>query len=167
LASSAAGVAHARRRDSLLAYQEEEGAMTIRALLATRDGAVIGCSEDETVGAVVARLVDKRIGAVPVLRGDAVIGIFSERDVIRCVAEHGPVSVDLKVATVMTSPAVTVEPDSGIMDALSLMTRRRFRHLPVVEGEKLVGFISIGDLVKYRIDQVEAEAAALRDYIST
>lgn len=141
--------------------------MTIRALLAARDGAVIDCHEDESVGAVVARLVEKRIGAVPVMRGTTVVGIFSERDVIRCIAEHGPVSVDLKVSAVMTSPAVTVEPDSGVMDALALMTRRRFRHLPVVESGALVGFISIGDLVKYRIDRVEAEAAALRDYISS
>lgn len=141
--------------------------MTIRALLATRDSAVISCSEEESVGTVVARLVDQRIGAVPVVRGAAVIGIFSERDVIRCVAEHGPISVELKVGAVMTAPAVTVAPDSGVMDALALMTRRRFRHLPVVDGETLIGFISIGDLVKYRIDQVEAEAAALRDYIST
>lgn len=141
--------------------------MTIRAVLATRDGAVVACTEDESVGTVVARLVDKRIGAVPVMRGDSVVGIFSERDVIRCVAEHGPVSVELTVGAVMTSPAVTVSPDSGVMDALGLMTRRRFRHLPVVEGDRLVGFISIGDLVKFRIDQVEAEAAALRDYIAT
>jgi CBS domain-containing protein len=141
--------------------------MTIRALLAARDGAVIDCHEDESVGAVVARLVEKRIGAVPVMRGDIVIGIFSERDVIRCVAEHGPSSMAHKVGTVMTAPAVTVAPDSGVMDALALMTKRRFRHLPVVDGDTMVGFISIGDLVKFRIDQVEAEAAAMRDYISS
>ncbi len=141
--------------------------MTIKALLATREGAVIDCHENESVGTVVARLVEKRIGAVPVMRGDAVIGIFSERDVIRCVAEHGPVSMDLKVGVVMTTPAVTVTADTDVMAALSLMTKRRFRHLPVVEGDGLVGFISIGDLVKFRIDQVEAEAAAMRDYIST
>lgn len=141
--------------------------MTIRALLAGRDGTVIGCEEDESVGAVVARLVEKRIGAVPVMRGSSVVGIFSERDVIRCVAQHGPVSVDMRVGDVMTSPAVTVTVDTGVMAALSLMTKRRFRHLPVVEGDTMVGFVSIGDLVKFRIDQVEAEAAAMRDYIAS
>jgi CBS domain-containing protein len=140
--------------------------MTIKAMLAGREAAVISAHEDETVGDVVARLVDKRIGAVPVLRGTDVVGIFSERDVIRCVAEHGAVSTELKVGTVMTSPPVTVTLDTGVMAALSLMTRRRFRHLPVLDAGALVGFISIGDLVKWRLDQMEAEAAAMREYIT-
>jgi CBS domain-containing protein len=66
---------------------------------------------------------------------------------------------------VMISPAITVTPVDGVMDALALMTRRRIRHLPVIEGGDLAGFISIGDLVKYRIDRIEADAAAMRDYI--
>ena len=141
--------------------------MTIKAMLAGREIAVISCHEHETVGDVVTRLVEKRIGAVPVLRDDEVVGIFSERDAIRCLAEHGPASVGLNVAQVMTAPAVTVTPDTGVMAALSLMTRRRFRHLPVIEAGRLVSFISIGDLVKWRIDQVEAEAAAMRSYIAS
>ena len=67
----------------------------------------------------------------------------------------------------MTAPAITVTPDTQVMSALSLMTRRRIRHLPVVEGTTLIGFVSIGDLVKYRIDKIESEAAALRDYIQS
>ena len=67
----------------------------------------------------------------------------------------------------MTSPAMTVAPDTPVMSGLSLMSRRRIRHLPVVQGDNVVGFISIGDLVKYRIDSIEAEAAAMRDYIAS
>ncbi len=72
-----------------------------------------------------------------------------------------------KVAEVMTAPAITVEPQTAVMSALSMMTRRRIRHLPVVDAGRLAGFVSIGDLVKYRIDKIEAEAAAMRDYIQS
>lgn len=140
--------------------------MTIRAIMAGRSGDVISCSEDEDVGTVVARLVERRIGAVPVVQGDRAVGIFSERDVIRCIVKHGGAAMAMRIGDVMTAPPVTVTPDTGVMAALSLMSKRRFRHLPVVDGERLVAFISIGDLVKHRIDSVEAEAAAMRDYIS-
>ncbi len=140
--------------------------MTIRAIMAGRSGDVISCGEDEDVGTVVARLVERRIGAVPVVLGDRAVGIFSERDVIRCIVKHGAAAMTMRIGDVMTAPPVTVTPDTGVMAALSLMSKRRFRHLPVVDGERLVAFISIGDLVKHRIDSVEAEAAAMRDYIS-
>jgi CBS domain-containing protein len=144
-----------------------EGAMTIRALLATRTGDVISCTADEAVGAVAARLAEQRIGAVPVVDGDRAVGIFSERDLLRSVVAHGAAALDLPVRDVMASPPVTVEADAAVMAALSLMTKRRFRHLPVVDADgRMIAFISIGDLVKTRIDQVEAEAAAMRDYIT-
>jgi CBS domain-containing protein len=101
-----------------------------------------------------------------VLDGATPIGIFSERDLLRCVVKHGAAALNLPVAEVMTAPPVTVEPDLPVMAALSLMTSRRFRHLPVVEGGSMVAFISIGDLVKYRIERIEADAAAMRDYIT-
>ncbi len=140
--------------------------MTIQAILAGRDGPVFSASGDETVKTVVARLTERRIGAVPVVDGDAVIGIFSERDVIHCLNSHGNAALDLVVGDVMTSPAITISSDTPALSALSLMSRRRIRHLPVVDGDRLVGFVSIGDLVKYRIERIEAEAAAMRDYIS-
>ena len=98
--------------------------------------------------------------------GKAVVGIFSERDIVYGVARHGSAFLRKTVADTMTAPAITVAPDTAILSALSLMTKRRIRHLPVIQGDDLVGFVSIGDLVKHRIDKIEAEAAAMRDYIS-
>ncbi len=140
--------------------------MTVRAILNGRTAAVHTASADETVAAVVRRLTDQRIGAVPVIDGAAVVGIFSERDVIHAINAHGPAALDQRVGAVMTSPAVTIAPDTLVLAALSTMTRRRFRHLPVIEDGALIGLVSIGDLVKYRIEAIEAEAAAMRDYIT-
>lgn len=142
--------------------------MTIAKLIGDRDASdIIACDVTTPVAEVVSMLAGKRIGAVPVLRDGKVAGIVSERDVIYCLADKGPGCLDLSVESIMTSPAITVEPSTKIDDALALMTRRRFRHFPVVEGDELVAFISIGDLVKSKIDEVEHEAAALRDYIQT
>ena len=141
--------------------------MTIAAILGDRTGDVVTIRADARVADAIAMLAERRIGALPVLDGDRVIGIFSERDVVYCLAEVGAAALDRAVADVMTAPAQTVEPAQSVLGALSLMTARRFRHLPVVDGERLVGFVSIGDLVKYRIDRIEAEAAAMRDYIQS
>ncbi len=140
--------------------------MTIQTILAGRDGTVHSARGDERVRAVVERLNDLRIGAVPVIADGEVVGIFSERDVIHCLKSHGAAALDLDIASVMTSPVISVTSDTPALSALSLMTRRRIRHLPVVDGSGLAGFVSIGDLVKYRIERIEAEAAAMRDYIS-
>jgi CBS domain-containing protein len=140
--------------------------MTIRTILAGRDGSIWSATGDEKVSDVIARLTEKRIGAVPVLDGGDVVGIFSERDVMHCLTIHGARALDMLVRDVMTSPVVSIEPDAAALSALSLMSRRRFRHLPVIDNGRLVGFVSIGDLVKYRIERIEAEAAAMRDYIT-
>jgi CBS domain-containing protein len=141
--------------------------MTIARLIEGRGGAVFSCTADMTVRQAVALLAEKRIGALPVLEGNAVAGIFSERDVVYRLTSDGPAVLDMPVGAVMTAPAVTVAPDTDVMAALGLMTRRRIRHLPVVEAGEMTGFVSIGDLVKFRIDHIEAEAAAMRDYIQT
>ncbi len=141
--------------------------MTIAAILKGRVGQVISIGGDASVADAIKLLAEKRIGALPVLEGGGVAGIFSERDVIYCLAIAGADALGKRVSEVMTAPAQTVELNQSVLGALSLMTRRRFRHLPVVEGDSLVGFVSIGDLVKYRIDKIEAEAAAMRDYIQT
>ena len=141
--------------------------MTIARLIEGRGGAVFSCTADMTVRQAVALLAEKRIGALPVLEGKAVTGIFSERDVVYRLTSDGPAVLDMPVGAVMTAPAVTVAPDTDVMAALGLMTRRRIRHLPVVEAGEMTGFVSIGDLVKFRIDHIEAEAAAMRDYIQT
>lgn len=140
--------------------------MTISAILSGRNGNIFSAEPHESVGDVVARLAENRIGALPVVDGPVVVGIFSERDIVYGVAKHGAAFLAKTVGETMTAPAITVTSDSAILSALSLMTRRRIRHLPVVDQGRLTGFVSIGDLVKYRIEKIEAEAAAMRDYIS-
>ena len=141
--------------------------MTIRAILQSKGNEVLSISSNASIADAVALLAEKRIGALPVIDGGKVCGIFSERDVLYGLAREGAKLLDQRVADVMISPAITVELDSPVLSALSLMTRRRFRHLPVVDGETPIGFVSIGDLVKYRIDRIEAEAAAMREYIQS
>lgn len=142
--------------------------MTIARIIASRSNAeIISCSADMTVREAIDLLAEKRIGALPVCEDEAVIGIFSERDVIYCLASAGADALDKSVSDVMTSPAITVAPDTEVLTALALMTRRRIRHLPVTEGGRAVGFISIGDLVKHRIDRIEADAEAMRAYIQS
>jgi CBS domain-containing protein len=140
--------------------------MTISAILGTKGGAVVSVASTTPVSEAVSLFAEKRIGAVPVIDSGRVVGIFSERDVIYSLAKLGAAALDGKVGDVMTSPAITVEGATPVITALSMMSRRRIRHLPVVEGETPVGFVSIGDLVKFRIDRIEAEAAAMRDYIA-
>jgi CBS domain-containing protein len=104
---------------------------------------------------------------VPILENGRVVGIFSERDVIYRLAADGEACLTSPVGEVMTSPAITVDQRTTILDALALMTRRRIRHLPVVDGEAMCGFISIGDLVKARLEAIQHEAEAMREYIQT
>jgi CBS domain-containing protein len=141
--------------------------MTVRAIISGKGGEVTSISPDATVADAVKLLATHRIGALPVTDTSGVVGIFSERDVIYCLEREGAAALGKKVSEVMTAPALTVDTDAPVMSALSMMSRRRIRHLPVVEGGAMVGFVSIGDLVKYRIDKIEAEAAALRDYIAS
>ena len=140
--------------------------MTISAILANHHRDVLAASPHESVGEVVTRLAKNRIGALPVVDGSSVVGIFSERDIVYGIAQHGAEFLTKTVADTMTAPAICVTPDTAILSALSLMTKRRIRHLPVVTDDSLVGFVSIGDLVKHRIEKIESEAAAMRDYIS-
>jgi CBS domain-containing protein len=140
--------------------------MTISAILANHHRDVLAASPHESVGEVVTRLAKNRIGALPVVDGSSVVGIFSERDIVYGVAQHGADFLTKTVADTMTAPAITVAPDTAILSALSLMSKRRIRHLPVIKDDALMGFVSIGDLVKHRIEKIETEAAAMRDYIS-
>ncbi|MFN5128183.1 MAG: CBS domain-containing protein [Sphingomonadaceae bacterium] len=140
--------------------------MTIFAILANHHRDVLAASPHESVGEVVTRLAKNRIGALPVVDGSSVVGIFSERDIVYGIAQHGAEFLTKTVADTMTAPAITVTPDTAILSALSLMSKRRIRHLPVIKDDALVGFVSIGDLVKHRIEKIETEAAAMRDYIS-
>lgn len=139
--------------------------MTIATILAGKGQDVVSITGEWTVSAAVALLAGRRIGAVPVLQDGRVAGIFSERDVIYCLERDGAAALDRAVSEVMTSPAITVTPEEKVLTALALMSKRRIRHLPVVRGGQCVGFVSIGDLVKHRIDRIESEANAMREYI--
>ena len=141
--------------------------MTIARLIEGRSTEIVGCDASANVSEAVRILADKRIGALPVYSGGEIVGIFSERDVVYQLAAHGPAMLDKTVGEVMTSPPITVEKSSGVLDSLGLMTRRRIRHLPVVENGQVCGFVSIGDLVKYRIERIEADAEAMRSYIQS
>ena len=142
--------------------------MTIARLIAGRSTEVWSIEAEDTVAAAVAMLATKRIGALPVRDGGThVVGIFSERDVLYCLQTRGAEMLTLKVREVMTAPAITIDPATRVDEALALMTRRRIRHLPVEADGVVIGFVSIGDLVKYRIDTIQAEAEALRSYIAS
>lgn len=139
--------------------------MTIARMLAGRIQQIVHCSPQETVREAAQRLAEHRIGAMPVLDGNRVIGIFSERDLLYCVGVHGAAALDMLVYDVMTAPPITADPETTVLDALEVMTLRRIRHLPVLERDKLIAFISIGDLVKHRLELVEREAETMREYI--
>lgn len=141
--------------------------MTIGMILQDRAGPVISARPSDTVRAVIDLLAQHHIGAVPVVDGDVVAGIFSERDLVRLMSSYGPEALDRSLDEVMTKSPVTCDSNMAVIGALSQMTQKRIRHLPVVDDGKLKGFVSIGDLVKYRIDRIEAEAAAMRDYIAS
>jgi len=141
--------------------------MTIARILERRQQDIVSCQTQATVEEAAKLLATRRIGAMPVYEGGSIAGIFSERDLLYSVSREGPSALFRRVGEVMTAPAITVEPETGVIEALSLMTRRRIRHLPVEHGGRLVGFVSIGDLVKYRIELTEAEAEQMREYIRT
>lgn len=141
--------------------------MTIARVLHGKGSAVETIAGDATVFDVVRRLGEKRIGALPVVDGQAIAGIISERDVIYCLREHGPDVLEWPVSRVMSSPAITADSQTDVLAALALMTQRRIRHLPVIEGGQIRGIVSIGDLVKHRMERIEAEAEAMREYIQS
>jgi CBS domain-containing protein len=141
--------------------------MTIASVLREKGSAVETIAAAATLYDAVRKLGEKRIGALPVVVSGRIVGIISERDVIYCLRDGGPDVLCWKVEQVMSSPAITAEPDTSVLSALALMTQRRIRHLPVVEGGQIRGLVSIGDLVKHRMERIEAEADAMRAYIQS
>lgn len=141
--------------------------MHVAAILKEKGRAVETVEASHTLAEVVRRLSVMRIGAVVVTApGEGVIGIVSERDVVRMLAQHGADALDRPVAEVMTRNVVTCRETDTVDELMSRMTQGRFRHLPVVEAGQLAGIISIGDVVKHRVAEVELEASAMRDYIT-
>ena len=141
--------------------------MTIAEILSSKGSEVASVPGNTSLRDTVALLAARRIGAVPVVDGGEIRGIFSERDLVSCLCDHGAGALDWPVERVMNSPVETVSMETPILAALATMTQRRMRHLPVMEAGEIRGIVSIGDLVKYRIERIEAEAEALRTYIQT
>ena len=141
--------------------------MTIASVLRGKGFQVETVAPGDRLGDAVRRLGEKRIGAMPVVEDGRIVGIISERDVIYNLKDHGAPALDWPVDRVMNSPAITVDPDTDVLAALALMTQRRIRQLPVVEGGEIRGIVSIGDLVKHRMERIEAEAEAMRAYIQS
>lgn len=127
---------------------------------------LISVARATTVREIAQLLYENRIGAVLVIEDGAILGIVSERDIVAGLHRHESI-LECTAGQVMTSPVITVPPGQAIIESMGVMTDRRVRHLPVVEDGRCIGLVSIGDLVKRRIDDAEAEAMALKDYIQT
>ena len=140
--------------------------MLVSQILRTKGDAVFTIAPSEKVGAVAELLHAKRVGALVVLEAERVVGIVSERDVVRAIAAHGAGVLSRPVSEFMTANVLFAEPGETIDSLLTRMTDRRIRHLPVCRNERLVGIVSIGDLVKWKISEVEAEADGLKAYIA-
>jgi len=141
--------------------------MTVRAILDTK-GRQVECVEPETTLADAAkRLAERKIGAVLVLSNARMEGILSERDIVRALGQRGADVLTEPVSSVMTRRVVSCKPQDTVASIMETMTNGKFRHLPVMEGGVVVGLISIGDVVKWRVQEYENEQEALRDYIKT
>ena len=140
--------------------------MLVSQILRSKGDTVFTISPTETIASVAALLHSRRVGALVVLDKDAVAGIVSERDVVRAIADGGAAALGRPVSTVMTKDVLFAQPGETVDSLLGRMTDRRIRHLPVCQKERLVGIVSIGDLVKWKISEVEAEADGLKAYIA-
>ena len=141
--------------------------MRVSNLLATKGHEVATISQERSVSDAVQMLKERRIGALIVTGADAPLtGIFSERDVVRALAESGAAALDLKVADLMSTEVTTCDESTSVTDLMGLMTAKRIRHVPVVHEGQLVGMVSIGDVVKARFDELEHEKQDLLDYVS-
>jgi CBS domain-containing protein len=140
--------------------------MRIADVLKNKATGVTTVSPEATITELLALLADKNVGAVPVVEGERLVGIVSERDIVRRLAAHGGELLDASVTDIMTTNVTTCSPGDAVADLARVMTERRFRHLPVVVDGKVAGIVSIGDLVKARIDLLETEREQLQSYIA-
>jgi CBS domain-containing protein len=140
--------------------------LRVKYLLAFKDKDVWSIGPEEPVLAAIQLMADKHIGALPVLRGDELIGIVSERDYARKVILLGRSSSDTPVWQIMSSPVTTVSPDEAVHRCMEIMTERRIRHLPVIDRGRMIGIISIGDLVKAVIEEQQQTITQLEKYIA-
>jgi CBS domain-containing protein len=141
--------------------------MTVRAILDLKGRDVVSVPADMTLSEGIKTLSKRGIGAVLVMDDERIEGILSERDVVHALASRGEAALDLPVREVMTRRVITCRTHDTVAAIMEVMTEQKFRHLPVVEDGSLIGLISIGDVVKWRVAEYEAEQEALRDYIKT
>lgn len=140
--------------------------MRVNHLLARKGSDVWSVDADQPVLAAIQIMADRRVGALPVLRGSELVGLVSERDYARKVVLLRRSSAETPVWQIMSSPVVTVTPDETVQRCMEIMTERRIRHLPVVEGDAMVGVISIGDLVRAVIEEQQQTIEHLEKFIS-
>ena len=141
--------------------------MTVRAILDTKGHQITSVEPGSKLSAAVSLLAERRIGAVLVMSQGRIEGILSERDIVRVLGEKGAAVLEEPVSDVMTRKVVSCRQNDTVAAIMEMMTNGKFRHLPVVEGERVVGLISIGDIVKWRVQEYENEQEALRQYIKT
>jgi len=141
--------------------------MTVRAILDTKGHQIMSVPPDAKMSEAIKLLSERRIGAVLVMSEGRIEGILSERDIVRVLGERGAAVLEEPVANVMTRKVVSCRPNDTVSAIMEMMTLGKFRHLPVLDGERVVGLISIGDVVKWRVQEYENEQEALRTYIKT
>ena len=142
--------------------------MTVSTILAGKGREVVTIEPTATLNAAVRLLAENRIGAVVVLGAERrIVGILSERDIVRALAERGAAMLDEPVSQLMTRKVSTCNETETVVGIMERMTLGKFRHVPVVDQRQLVGIVSIGDVVKHRLHEMERESAAMRDYILT
>ena len=140
--------------------------MKVHAMLSAKGHEVATTRPETVISTVIRKLKLEGVGALVVSEdGDHVVGIISERDVVRGLAEHGAELLDMRVADLMTKNVKTCSPEDDLKHVMTEMTRSRIRHLPVTEDGRMCGIVSIGDVVKTRLDELETETNVLRDYI--
>ena len=142
--------------------------MTVKAILSVKGTEVLTIEPTTNLAAAAKLLAERKIGALVVTGPDQrVVGIVSERDIVQQLAAHGPAALDLALTEVMTRKVTTCSASDTISSVMEQMTAGKFRHLPVLEQGRLAGIVSIGDVVKHRLQEMEREQSALRDYIQT
>lgn len=142
--------------------------MTISTILKSKGSNIVSVRPDETIDSAAKCLQREKIGAVLVMdSGGKLCGVLSERDIVNGLANHGSGLLERTVSELMTRDVITCHPSDRVTRVMGMMTDRRIRHLPVLDGGELVGVVSIGDIVKRRMEEIESEAEALRSYIAT
>lgn len=141
--------------------------MIIGQILKSKGRSVMTASPTDTLQEIALRLASRKIGAIVIIENNKLAGIISERDLIRLIAEHGPKALAMTANDGMTRDVISCTRDCTIDGVMETMTKGRFRHVPVIEDGELVGIISIGDVVKHHIAEVQLEVTAMRDYLAT